>query len=112
MRPSEQIALDWAADYFPWGAVQNQVVNNFDNHYRFAGQEWDSGTGTYYFPFRYYTPTAARFLTADPADLWAVDIANPQSWGKYTHVLNSPVTLIDPLGLALENRLHGPKSVR
>ncbi len=36
----------------------------------------------------------------DPAGLAAVDPANPQSWNRYAYVLNNPLALIDPLGLA------------
>src|SRR5437868_13799775 len=77
---------EWSMDYFPWGAKQSQPINNFDNRYRFSGQEYDTENGNYYFPFRYYTPTAARFLSADPADLAAANVTNPQSWNKYSYV--------------------------
>ena len=90
---------EWSMDYFPWGAKQSQPINNFDNRYRFSGQEYDTENGNYYFPFRYYTPTAARFLSADPADLAAANVTNPQSWNKYSYVLNLPIMLTDTLGL-------------
>jgi hypothetical protein len=37
-------------------------------------------------------------MSPDPAGMAAVDPTNPQSWNRYTYVLNNPLALIDPLG--------------
>jgi len=49
--------------------------------------------------FRQYSSTLGRWTIPDPADLAAADITNPQSWNRYAYVQNSPLNLIDPLGL-------------
>jgi hypothetical protein len=35
----------------------------------------------------------------DPAGLAAVNPTNPQSWNRYSYVLNNPLALVDPSGL-------------
>ncbi len=40
----------------------------------------------------------ARWLSPDPADLAAVDPADPQSWNRNAHVENTPLESADPLG--------------
>ena len=47
---------------------------------------------------RSYVNRLARFLSADPAGL-AADSSNPQSWNRYSYVLDDPLNFIDPLGL-------------
>jgi len=39
-------------------------------------------------------------MTPDPAGLAAVDPGNPQSWNRYAYVMNNPMNLIDPIGMA------------
>jgi RHS repeat-associated protein len=51
------------------------------------------------FMFRRYSPVQGRWISPDPAGLGAVDPSNPQSWNRYTYVLNNPLSNIDPLGL-------------
>lgn len=41
---------EWAADYFPWGQVQNQIANSIDWRYRWVGQEYDPEVQSYSFP--------------------------------------------------------------
>ncbi len=68
----------------------------------FTGQNQDtvpgSTTGLYDFLFREYAQYG-RWISPDPAGLGAVDPTNPQSWNRYAYVLNSPINLVDPLGL-------------
>ncbi len=52
-----------------------------------------------HFPNREYSTTQGRWIHPDPSGLGAVDATNPQSWDRYSYVLNSPVTNIDPYGL-------------
>jgi hypothetical protein len=52
----------------------------------------------YDFPFREYS-IQGRWPSPDPAGLAAVDPSNPQSWNRYSYVLNNPLGLIDPSGL-------------
>jgi RHS repeat-associated protein len=67
--------------------------------YRFTGKEWDENAQMYYFPYRYYSPGIARWITRDPAGM--VDGPN-----LYAYVTGNPVTHADPSGL-LKLQLHG-----
>ena len=58
----------------------------------FTGKPWDAAAQMYYFPYRWYSPSSARWLTRDP--LGMVDGPN-----VYGYVRNMPVQLIDPEGL-------------
>ncbi len=52
-----------------------------------------------YMHARYCSPVQGRFLSVDPID--SSDPKSPQSWNKYTYVMNSPINFIDPTGLYL-----------
>jgi RHS repeat-associated protein len=65
----------------------------------FAGHDEDTVAGIYDAPFRKYSPYQGRWISPDPGGLSVVDPTNPQSWNRYAYVLNSPINLIDPLGL-------------
>ncbi len=52
------------------------------------------------FMFRRYSPVQGRWISPDPAGLGAVNPSNPQSWNRYAYVMNSPLSAVDPLGLA------------
>lgn len=55
-----------------------------------------------YFGARYYASAQGRFTIADP--LFASGRPNnPQSWNRYSYVLNRPLSLIDPDGLKDED---------
>jgi RHS repeat-associated protein len=83
-------------DYMPFG---QQIAGGSATTDKFTGQEYDSESGLYQFPFRYYESPMARFMTPDPAGLAAADPTNPQSWNRYAYVMNSPASLVDLLGL-------------
>jgi len=89
------------ADYYPYGQEIDHTTT-CTPRYKFAGMEYDSETQSYYDYARYYSPTTGRFMSPDPADLAAVSPANPQSWNRYSYVLNNPASYIDPLGLQCE----------
>lgn len=42
---------------------------------------------------RYYSPLEGRFLSVDPGGF---DPRLPQSWNRYSYVLNNPLKAIDP----------------
>jgi RHS repeat-associated protein len=65
---------------------------------KFTGKERDAETGLDYFNARYYASTQGRFTSADPL-LASGIVENPQSWNRYSYVLNNPLRLIDPDGL-------------
>lgn len=64
---------------------------------RFTGYERDVETGLDYAEARYYDNRFARFTAIDPL-LASGKNADPQSFNRYTYVLNNPLVLTDPTG--------------
>ena len=60
----------------------------------FTGKPWDAAAQMYYFPYRWYSSSAARWITRDP--LGMVDGPN-----MYPYLRGKPVNGADPLGLWL-----------
>ena len=56
--------------------------------------------GLWDFPMREYFNNQGRWMSPDPAGLAAVDPTNPQTWNRYAYVGGTPLSAIDPLGLA------------
>jgi RHS repeat-associated protein len=65
---------------------------------KFTGKERDLETGLDYFRARYLSSIQGRFTSPDPL-LESGRAATPQSWNRYSYVLNNPLRLIDPNGL-------------
>jgi RHS repeat-associated protein len=65
---------------------------------QFTAKERDIETGLDYFGARYYGSMMGRFTSADPL-IASGRAAVPQSWNRYSYVLNNPLNLIDPNGL-------------
>src|SRR5271168_5252319 len=63
------------------------------NPFRYTAREFDSETNLYYMRARYFDPQTGRFLSEDPVG-FSVGV------NFYGYVLNNPVNLIDPVGLA------------
>ena len=72
---------------------------------RFTGYEADSETGLNYAQARYQASLQGRFTSVDPLEASA-DIANPQSFNRYSYVNNNPTNLIDPTGMAAYGAEH------
>ena len=82
-------------DYFAYG--QEIIPEQGDNHpdtLKFTGQERDADDRDY-FKARYYLPLEGRFMSPDPV---LGTIERPQSWNRYTYVLNNPLKFNDPTG--------------
>jgi RHS repeat-associated protein len=60
--------------------------------YEYAGYRYDSETGLYYMPARYYSPALGRFVQADPVGFRG-------GMNLYAYAGNDPVNLMDPMGL-------------
>jgi RHS repeat-associated protein len=65
---------------------------------KFTQKERDLETGLDYFLARYYSSTQGRFTSPDPLYASGRPVA-PQSWNRYSYVLNKPLSLTDPNGL-------------
>ncbi len=65
---------------------------------KFTGYERDLETGLDYAQARHYANTQGRFTSPDPL-LASASIAAPQTFNRYTYVLNNPQSLTDPWGL-------------
>lgn len=65
---------------------------------KFTGQERDE-TALDYFDARYFSSAIGRFASPDPLSVGA-DLSNPQSWNGYAYVANSPLSDVDPDGMA------------
>jgi RHS repeat-associated protein len=85
----------FSADYYPYGQ-ENGYNTSCSPTDKFAGYEYDSETGNYYAFARYYNPRLGRFMSPDPL---GGSVADPQSLNRYTYVLNSPESSIDPSGM-------------
>lgn len=64
----------------------------------YTGYEKDSESSLDYAEARYYNPTHGRYTSVDPLTASA-SIKNPQTFNRYSYVLNSPYKFTDPLGL-------------
>ena len=66
------------------------------NPFRYAGQYFDSETGTYYLRARYYSPALGRFTQQDA---WGYgDPGDPLSLNLYVYCYGNPVRYYDPSG--------------
>jgi RHS repeat-associated protein len=83
--------------YSPYGGNLASIGGD-PNHYKFTAKERDSESNLDNFGARYYAATSGRFMSADPANL-SVDFFVPQTWNRYSYVLNRPLTMVDNNGL-------------
>ena len=97
--------------YAPFGENYGTAVSPQGSDLSFTGQNQDTVSGLYDFPFREYSPAQGRWISPDPAGPNAVDPTNPQSWNRYAYVGNSPLSSIDPYGLRDCLALDGSGSV-
>jgi RHS repeat-associated protein len=84
-------AVTLTREYDPWG---NPIQGSATAGYAFTGREWDPEIQAYYYRARFYEPTLARFLSADP-------LGHAGGINPYTYVENAPTRFIDPTGLQL-----------
>ncbi|MGB7068229.1 MAG: RHS repeat-associated core domain-containing protein, partial [Pyrinomonadaceae bacterium] len=64
----------------------------------YTGYEKDEESGLDFAQARYYSSTHGRYTSVDPLTASA-SIRNPQTFNRYSYVLNSPYKFTDPLGL-------------
>ncbi len=88
-----QMVYDLA--YGPFGEPYAQSGSTVPN---FTGMDQHTAANVYDFPMREYG-IQGRWPSPDPAGVAAVDPTDPQTWNRYAYVRNSPLEMIDPLGL-------------
>ena len=87
-----------ATEHMPYG--DTYASTGTQPAYTFTGKPYDASVGLYYFPYRYYGPGMARWITRDP--LGMVDGPN-----VYGYVRGGVVSAGDPLGLTcVTKRMH------
>jgi len=79
--------------YTPYGEQAPSTAGTTPT-YTFTGKQWEPETGLYFFPYRYYAPTAARWAWRDP--LGMVDGPN-----VYGYVVCNPIAHRDLKGESL-----------
>jgi RHS repeat-associated protein len=79
--------------HYPYG---ESWYNSSNDKLLFTSYERDAESGNDYAQARYYISRLGRFSSPD---LLSGTIANPQSLNRYTYVLNSPTSLVDPTGM-------------
>ena len=75
----------------------------------YTGYEKDAESGLEYAQARYYNTSHGRFTSVDPLTASAT-IRNPQTFNRYSYVMNSPYKFTDPLGLAADQLCGADKS--
>ncbi|MCU1266971.1 MAG: repeat-associated core domain protein [Acidobacteria bacterium] len=94
-------------DYLPFGeelyagmggrtSAQGYTGDSVRQH--FTGYENDAETGLNYAQARYQSSAQGRFTSVDPLGASAA-VPNPQSFNRYSYVLNNPANSTDPTGL-------------
>ncbi len=101
-------------DYYAFGVTPTKAyqeqINWGDPHIdamRFAGHQREflgfiNTENTEYLDYmhaRYYDPNLGRFLSVDPSRS-SVSYQLPQTWNRYSYVVNNPLTFVDPDGRA------------
>jgi RHS repeat-associated protein len=80
--------------YDPYGnTISSSGSLAATNVYRFSSKELIVNWGLYYYGYRFYDPNLQRWLNRDP-------IGEFEGINLYAFVLNSPPSLMDPLGLS------------
>ena len=65
---------------------------------KFTSYERDSESSLDYAGARFYSSSQGRFTSVDPM-MASASIGNPQTLNRYSYVINSPLTLVDPSGM-------------
>ena len=72
-----------------------QQTGTTENHYRFAGEQYDAGLDQYYLRARYYDQGVGRFTQQDT---WMGRDSDPITLHKYLYANSDPANHTDPTG--------------
>ena len=96
MMPVEH--FDKLRGHLPFGQVRTNVTSPNSQagvtDLSYTGQR-DLGMGLMDYKARFYSPTLGRFTQPDAI---VPHISNPQTWNRYSYVMNSPILYNDPTG--------------
>lgn len=84
------------SDFYPFGGERPAILPTSGNTYKFTGYERDAESGLDYASARHYNSTLGRFISPD---LLSGSPGYPQSWNRYSYVMNNPLNLVDPTGM-------------
>ena len=91
--PSRTMYSDTA--YAPFGEAYAQAGTT---DLSFTGMNQDTVANLYDFPAREYG-IQGRWPSPDPAGVSSMHLADPQTLNRYAYVRNSPLRIVDPVGL-------------
>ncbi len=83
--------------YWPYGDDAPGTGSDAGQRLKFAGMERDTENKHYFDHARKQDFNLGRFVSADEV---FGDQGTPQSWNRYSYVMNNPTTLLDPTGFA------------
>lgn len=96
MRTAYNATVEGSFTSLPFG--DSQATSGADqDQYHYATLDHDTETDTDHADARQYSDTQGRWLSPD-SYAGSYDTANPQSFNRYTYVLNNPLSSIDPTG--------------
>ena len=81
----------------PFGDGLATTSGNDYDPYHFAGLDQDYSSDTGHAQFRQYAFASGRWMSPDPYS-GSYDFSNPQSFNRYSYVLNNPLSMTDPTG--------------
>jgi RHS repeat-associated protein len=88
--------------YMPFGEVREitGVTNITETDFGYTGQRNLADISLMDYQARFYSPTLGKFVQPDSI---VPDTVNPQSFNRYSYVMNSPIMFIDPTGNVCTN---------
>ncbi len=93
------------ADLYPFGG-ERWYTDSCDSHFKFTGKERDSESGLDNFGARYNSSSMGRFMSPDPT-FASSRKASPQTWNRYSYVLDNPLAFVDPDGEVWQQSITG-----
>ncbi|MHB1938324.1 MAG: RHS repeat-associated core domain-containing protein [Acidobacteriaceae bacterium] len=81
--------------FLPYGEM---LTSTTSDSFQFTGLPQDTENSSYHAGYRNFSTTQGRWLSPDPYN-GSYDITNPQSFNRYSYVMNNPLSFVDPTGL-------------
>jgi len=81
--------------YLPFGGVREDVGSITETDFGYTGQRDLAGLGLMDYKARFYSSALGRFIQPDTI---SPNMADPQSWNRFSYVLNNPMLHADPTG--------------